>query len=71
MPKIGIEPEWFNNDQSLTYIGLVGSRMIATWHSSIHAIWQSCVSPTNYKKYKLLFYMYNTNPLLIVRKRRV
>ena len=32
MPKISVEPEWFNNDQGSTYIGLVGSRMIATWH---------------------------------------
>ena len=30
MPKTGVEPEWFNNDQSSTYIGFMGSRMIAT-----------------------------------------
>ena len=38
IPKIGDELELFNNDQSSTYIGLVGSRMITTWHLYMNAI---------------------------------
>ena len=61
MSKTGVEPEWFNNHQSLAYIGLSGSRMIATWHSCMNAIWQSCASLVNYVEYNLYIYMYIIN----------
>ena len=69
MPKTGVEPEWFNNDQSSTYIGFVGSRMIATWHSCMNAIWHSCVSPVNYDEYNSYIYMYIIILILIVSKK--
>jgi hypothetical protein len=37
MPKIGVEQEWFNNNQRAAYIASVGLFMIATWHSCMNA----------------------------------
>ena len=44
MSKTSVELEWFNTGWGFADIGLVDSRMMATWHRCMNVIWKSCMS---------------------------